>query len=117
MEILSIASKIKNPVLLGIAFFLVITNLEAEVMHNYPIADLAEMLKEEFGELKLCMKPKLVQCSNTSITSWFVKLYLEVDADRLYSFFLVRVKCSITKPEFTLVVKVIFNREKSQTYS
>ena len=31
------------------------------VMHNYPIADLAEMLKEEFGELKLFIKPQPVQ--------------------------------------------------------
>ena len=27
------------------------------IMHNYPIVDITKMLKEEFSELKLYMKP------------------------------------------------------------
>ena len=38
------------------------------IMHNYLINDITEMLKEEFSELKLYMKPQPVQYHNTAIT-------------------------------------------------
>ena len=37
-------------------------------MHNYTIKNLAEMLKEEFSEIKLFLKPQLVQFHDTSTT-------------------------------------------------
>ena len=35
-------------------------------MHNYEIKDVAEMLKEEFGELKLFLKTQPVQYHDTT---------------------------------------------------
>jgi len=82
------------------------------LMHNYKIKDLAEMLKEEFGELKLFLKP--VQYHNTTIIKCFVKLHLEVYVESYYTFFYNKVKLCMPKPLFTLVIKAIFNREKQQ---
>ena len=62
------------------------------VIHNYPITNIAEMLKEEFSELKLYMKPQSIQYYDTTMVSWFVKLYPKVDILRLHKFFLRKVK-------------------------
>ena len=43
-----------------------------------------------------------------------MKLYLEVDMKQLHTFFFVRIKYCVEKPDFALVVKVIFNRESLQ---
>jgi len=48
-------------------------------MHNYTIEDFAEMLKEEFSEIKLYLKPQSVQHYDMTTTGWFIKLYLEID--------------------------------------
>ena len=77
-------------------------------MHNHPIEDILEMLREEFSKLKLHMKPQSVQYHNTTITGWFVKLNPEIDIQRLKKF-LVRVKHAVKDPEFALVVKDIFS--------
>ena len=43
-------------------------------MCNYQNLDIAKILKEEFSELKLCMKPQPMKYYDTSVTSWFSKL-------------------------------------------
>ena len=44
-----------------------------------------------------------------------MKLHPEVDILRLYKLFLVRVKRKVDNPDFTLVVKMIFNSEKANS--
>ena len=45
-------------------------------------------------------------------TEWFVKLHLEIYVETYYKFFYGKVKLKVVKPQFALVVKSIFNREK-----
>ena len=85
------------------------------VMYNYPITDIAEMLKEEFSELKLYMKHQSIQYYDTTIVDWFVKLYPKVYIPRLHEFFLGRVKRKVDDLDFTLVIKIIFNSEKANS--
>ena len=86
-------------------------------MHNHPISDIAEMLKEEFSELKLYMKPQPVQYYDIVTMSWFMKLYPKVDIPQLHKFFLVRVKRKVKDPDFVLVVKIIFSSAKADSSS
>ena len=67
-------------------------------MHNYTIKDLAEILKEEFSEIKLFLKPQPVQFYDTLNTGWFVKLHPEVHVDTCYKFFYNKVKLRVVKP-------------------
>ena len=82
------------------------------LMHNYKICDIAEMLREEFGELKLFLKAQPVQDHDTTTTGRLVKLYPEVHIDTYYTFLYNKVKLRVTKPLFVLVIKAIFNGEK-----
>ena len=50
-------------------------------MHNYEIKDVAEMLKEEFRELKLFLKAQPMQYYDITIMGWFVKLHSEVHVE------------------------------------
>ena len=84
-------------------------------MHNYLIVDIAEMLKEEFSELKLYIKLQLVQYYDTTTIGWFVKLHPKVEIPRLHKFLLVRVKQKVANLDFTLVVKEIFNGKCSNS--
>ena len=84
-------------------------------MHNYSITDIVEILKEEFSELKLYMKPQLVQYHDTTIIGWFVKLHPKADILRSHKFFLVRVKRKVDDLDFALVVKMIFNGKKANS--
>ena len=56
------------------------------------------MLKEEFSEIKLFLKPQPVQFHNTSAIGWFVKLHSEVYIDTYYKFFYNKVKLRVVKP-------------------
>ena len=45
----------------------------------------------------------------------FIKLHPEIDVKTMQQFFINEIKCIVKfKPEFTLVVKFIFDREKAQ---
>ena len=85
------------------------------VVHNCPITDITEMLKEEFSELKLYMKPQPVQYHDTTNIGWFLELHPEVDIPRWHKYFLVRVKGKVDDLDFDLVVKVIFNGERDNS--
>ena len=86
-------------------------------MHNYKIKDVAEMLKKEFGELKLFLKAQPVQYHDATIMGQFAKLHLEVHVESYYDFFCNKVKLRAPKPLFDLIIKTIFNREKQQQQS
>ena len=81
-------------------------------MHNYIIGDFAEMLKEEFSEIKLFLKSQPVQHHDTLTKGWFVKLHPEIHIETYYIFFYSKVKLRVVKPLFALVIKAIFNGGK-----
>jgi hypothetical protein len=84
------------------------------LIHNYKIYDIAEILREEFRELKLFLKAQPVQHHDTTTIGWFVKLHPEVHIDIYYTFLHNKVKLQVTKLLFALVIKAIFNGEKQQ---
>ena len=57
------------------------------MLHDYPLDDLTEMIKEETNELKLFMRAQESHHHFTTIAEWFIKLNLEVDLTHLEEFF------------------------------
>ena len=67
------------------------------------------------SEIKLFMKLQAVISVSAEIAEWFIKLYLEINIKTMQYFYVNEVKKVVEfKPNFTLVVKCIFNREKAQ---
>ena len=87
------------------------------MMHDCAIEDFAEMLKEEFSEIKLFLKLQSVQHHETLTTGWFVKLHPDIHVETCYKLFHDKVKLKVVKPQFALVVKYVFNGEKQKPRS
>ena len=85
------------------------------ILHVVPIEDLIEMIKEEFNKNKLHIKLQAVAHHSTIVTGQFIWLYPKVNIVYLQAFFERYIKKLVqSTPDFALVVKYIFNREKAQ---
>ena len=85
------------------------------ILYNLLIEDLIKIVKEEMSEIRLFIKPQAVMLAMAETIEWFIKLDLEIDIKTMQQFFREEVKKIVKfKPEFTLVVKFIFDSKKAQ---
>ena len=95
----------------------VIMCAKLDMLHDFPLKDLTDMLKEEMNELKRFMKAQAVSHHSATITWWFIKLHLELDLTHYKDFYKCVQKEENFKPKFALVKKIIFNGEKDPKFT
>ena len=49
------------------------------ILHELPIEELTEMLKEEMSNIRLFIKPQAVMLALAETTGWFIKLHPEIN--------------------------------------
>ena len=62
------------------------------MIHNLLLSDLIEIVHEEMGKIKLCMKPKVVLSHSTEVIEWFIKLHPEINVNYMQQFLPKKLK-------------------------